>query len=55
MLGYVRDGRPMTFDFGRDFVKQYKELGLRLEPQGVDGEVSYDAALVFEVVHLPKG
>ena len=39
ILFFVEKGRPQWKSFGEEFYSMYKELGLKIEPQGVDGEV----------------
>ena len=38
--------------FGKAFFKQYKELGLVIEPQGPQGEVGFDKAIVSAKARL---
>ena len=46
MLGYREGTKIKVAEFSADFYRQYKELGLKIEPQGPKGELPLGKALV---------
>ncbi|OLP77186.1 hypothetical protein AK812_SmicGene42781 [Symbiodinium microadriaticum] len=46
LLGYRNGDKFDKAKFGEEFFAQYRHLGLKIEPQGPDGEVPFSKALV---------